>query len=215
VLYLIWLAGVALVTTFVVLWFGPVEGEELNPHTLRRRHFSYYQVPGIRVQVSSISHDPVNGTGFETALSAMPFFKSSSQNEWHLVWASEARRPPERGDASIFTDYVHDTESQWRLWTKDNPKTAAKFWPVAIDLARRNHYLLLPDIMDLAAASSDSEVAEFPGRLNDSLVTQYIKAAGIQQELGQTSDVDELVEYANGYAKGVPKLQRLVRDFAN
>lgn len=193
----------------VIVYFGLVTGEEFNPHTLERRTFQYYQVPGLHIQVTPINRDS-SSPGFCTVLINDKLVKTKTKKEWHLVWAALANRHTQRGDASILTRYIGDTNSSWAQWSADNPKTAKKFWPVVIDLARRNHYLLIPDIMEVGARSSDARLTEFSNELNVALVKQYLRAAKLQNPSENAKETAKLLAFARSYAKGNDELESLV-----
>ena len=212
-LWLAWIFGVSVVGAIVVLFFGQVTGEEFNPYTLANRSFHYYQIPGLQVQVSAIRRDETKSE-FGQTLIDNGLVKAKQKDEWHLVWASVSEGSRERGDASILTRYIDtDLSTPLKNWSLKNPKSAAKFWPVALRVARRSHYLLIPDLMDLAAKTTDDKLAVFSKELNYSLVEQYLRAAKIQKAGGNEKGAAELVDYAQSYSKGNEELESLVSDF--
>jgi hypothetical protein len=211
-LWLAWILGLSLAGFMVIVYFGSVTGEEFNPYTLEHRTFQYYQVPGLHIQVTPISRDS-SGAGFSTVLINDKLVKTKTRKEWHLVWAAIANRHTQRGDASILTQYIGESDSSWAQWSKDNPKTAKKFWPVVFDLARRNHYLLIPDVMEVGARSSDAKPIEFANELDFSLAKQYVRAAKLQNAADNAKETAKLLGYARSYAKGNDELESLVSDY--
>lgn len=211
VIWLAWVMGLGLAGFMLTMYFGKVTGEEFNPFTLSQRTFHYYEIPGLGIQVSPISRDTT--TGFAQVLVNDNLVKVQAKNEWHLVWASTSETNTERGDASILTQYIGPADSSWAAWSTSNPKSAKKFWPVALELARRNHYLLLPDVLDVASQTTDNNVAELADKLNESLVKQYIRAAKIQQASENDEEAAELIEFAQSYAQGNEELKSLVSDY--
>jgi hypothetical protein len=209
-----WVAGTGVLGFFIVMWLGQVNGEEFNPYTLDRRSFYYYQIPGLRLQVSPINRKTLKG-GFEKHLINKKLVKVTNTSAWHLVRATGARQQPVQGDASILIDYFGSGSSSWKTWSSANPKLAVQFWPVVIDLARRNHYLLIPDLMELALENTDRVTSDFSLAIHRSLVEQYLYAARIERQQGGSEPTTEMVDFAVEYASGNDDLEALVSGFEN
>ncbi len=210
--WLAWMSALVVGGFFLVMWFGAVNGEEFNPHTLVRRSFRYYQIPGVRVQVSPIIRNTFS-VGFEKHLTAQNFVKTSQKSVWHLVWAKGTRPQRVRGDASILIDYLGHGDSPWKKWSTDRPKLAKLFWPVIMDLARRNHYLIIPDLMDSALDNEDEATSDFQHAVHRSLVEQYLHAAKIEQHENGSQPATEMLEFAVQYASGNEELEALVSGY--
>ena len=55
-LALLVVASTLLLALIGTLMFGHVTGEEFAPDTLERRSYTYYELPLVRIQVSSVTH---------------------------------------------------------------------------------------------------------------------------------------------------------------
>ncbi len=62
--------------------------------------------------------------------------------------------PAPPGDAAILARYLDlkDDEGEllWLAWSKKEPKLAKVFWPAVAEAARREMYVLVPDLFHLA-----------------------------------------------------------------
>lgn len=207
----------------VVVYFGGVSGEEFNPYSLQRRTFHYYQIPGVRIQITPISRQTIS-TDFGGVVIGNKWVKTKSTSRWHLVWASIANRQMERGDASILTEFIGDNNSVWSRWSDAQPVCAKRFWPEVIDLARRNHYLLIPELMAVAEGATDTNFQEFDRELQATLISQYLQAAAIERQAAAGSDdkaaaeaarkrQQEMVDYAKSYAANDAEFTATIQKF--
>jgi len=151
----------------VVFFFGQVSGEEFSAQTLEYHSYHFYEVPGLRWQMSSVRYTPDEAPTFHI-LKKEPYFPKPNKDtvRWDLIRGSRAWRSA-AGDAQILWSYIgtrdHKGNLPWLEWSEDNPKLAAIFWPVVIEKCREGSYSKLPDLFAIAGESKTPE--ELAGKL--------------------------------------------------
>ena len=137
-----------------VSMFGNVRGEEFSPQTFSRRTFSYRQLPVFNIQITALVREPHQdalGVFLRTHKYIPPV---AGKPTWDLTWHANGASPPIRADAAILTDYMDTTDTgsapYWLTWSRSHPSIAKVLWPEAAELARRELYLLIPELFDLA-----------------------------------------------------------------
>jgi len=78
-------------------------------------------------------------------------------------------------DAELLVDQLEIKRAgaaYWRSWSVDHPEKAKIFWPIIQRLAKREMYLLMPNLFEIA--QSEQSVAEMTERLDRSLLSQYV-----------------------------------------
>jgi hypothetical protein len=87
-----------------------------------------------------------------------PLAKGANQ-DWHIIAGERGLGQRRQGDASILMQYLDATDSadyhRWVKWSEDHPERAALLWPAVQRLARRELYVFVPDLFDLAQAVED------------------------------------------------------------
>jgi hypothetical protein len=149
------LVGLIIFLYLAVLIGGSVSGTEFSPHTFCRRHFYYFRLPIVQLQVTRTQ---VNSTAGILACSTsitshMP--GAVPQNvRWDLIQYSVSSRPFPEGDAAILMKYLDARESDgsyfWENWTNDNASLAKVLWPTIQQLAIHECYFAIPEIMEHA-----------------------------------------------------------------
>ena len=146
--------------SFLVLQFGGVHGVEFNPHTFKRRSYSFYEIPLIGYQVRRIRHEDLTGP-VEDFLIQQKYVTppKKTPNIWHIVAGTRGTSAVQRGDAEILLKYL-DTEDDsrthlWITWSEKHPKLAPALWAAVARLAREDLYIYIPELFDIAKASSD------------------------------------------------------------
>jgi hypothetical protein len=207
------LAFVAIVVVLVAstLLFGLHTGEEFAPATFSRRVFYYYQVPLIGIQVSPIVRDSTPSS-FANYLRDKKLIPATSEDtpRWDLVYAGRGGKIYFRGDADILCSYLDAADEQgnsyWKAWSEDNLAAARLLWPLVARLARRQLYILIPELIEQAQAETDPQLLE--RSLNRSLAGQYARLAAAQRELGNQTLAAELFGEALKYAPDDPDIRR-------
>jgi hypothetical protein len=189
--------GVALVLFLCVLSFGSVEGEEFSPDDFSRRNFTYFEIPVVRIQVSPVfRYNNVNELAAH--LRQISYIPKSSRTEphWDLVTASRGGTRWS-GDAAILCMYLdarQDSEVRWLVWSREHPNLAKHLWPAVAEVARRNLYSLVPDLINLAEGAEDPD--QFAGDLQNTLVAKYIHFARIHQAQDEHKQAVERFTFA-------------------
>ncbi len=166
---LIFMCGVAM--------YGMVAGDEFSPDTFALRSFYYYEIPLLGFQVTPVFREEHN-SALVTHLRSQKLLPPTSRDQprWHFVRAVRGGQPLS-GDAAILCRYFdirQGDESLWLKWTKDHAEAAAVLWPAVAAVARRNHYVFVPDIFELAA---NSDPASLRQDLNRRLAQRYRELA--------------------------------------
>src|SRR5689334_14343210 len=139
-LSLLILTGAAVVIVLVTFVFGGVEGTEFNPDSFERRHFGFYQIPLIRLQVTPLWRSEYNGE-VENLVTARKYVVPTpgAPETWHLIGFKRSSYTPPPTDAQILARYLdaRDENHQvyWADWSTDHPDMAAVLWPEVARLA--------------------------------------------------------------------------------
>ena len=135
------------VVSLATLWFGAVHGVELNPHTLARRSYSFYEIPLIRWQVRGIKREDMGSivVDFLESEKYVPPAKGAP-DVWHAVSGHRGMRTLPIGDADILVRYLEaqdsDDDHLWKKWSEHNPKLAKVLWPAVSRLAHAMMFVL-------------------------------------------------------------------------
>jgi hypothetical protein len=148
------------VISLATLWFGAVHGVELNPYTLARRSYFFYEIPLIRWQIRGIKREEVTSVladELERDKYVPP--AKTAPNVWHLVTGSRGVRGPTIGDADILVRYLEAKDAKdvliWYTWSEQHPKLAKILWPAVSRLAQEEEYVHVPELFDIAAGATD------------------------------------------------------------
>ncbi len=199
------------VLTIGTLLFGLHAGEEFAPDTFTRRTFYYYEIPLLGIQVTPIARkDRTNS--FERYLRASGLVApvKSGSLRWDLVRASRSGKVRFRGDAEILCSYLdavnEDEVAYWKIWSEENTDAAKVLWPMVARVARRQLYILVPEMIDLARAESNPK--RLRRSLDDSLAAQFLRLGRTEQALGNHERALELLDEALVYAPNDPDILR-------
>ena len=198
----------AFLTLLVLAWAaigtllsGFVVGTEFSPYSLKTRSFTYYELPIIHWQVTPIKRTTTTGP-VETYLmdnGIVPPMNSLKSDQWHLADVIGGGALRQRGDAGLLTSYLENSRHDWEAWSKKHPELAQEFWPVVFRLARRNDYVLIPQLFDLV---KDCDVAEdFKTRGNRLLVERYRAWATAEHDSNRSTSAVELLDEALFFAE--------------
>ncbi len=178
------LAGGLLLTLIATAIFGRVTGFEFAPDTWERRTYTYYELPIVQIQVSSVTRDTHREPIEQELVKKRYVSINAPPKRWDLVSSFRHGARWRQGDAQILCTYLdawNDDELYWLKWTSSHPELAAIFWPEVAKLARERLYLLTPDLFELAAGVEDP--TELARDLNQILARRYEELADLEMEL--------------------------------
>ena len=186
--WLLVIAGGLLAMVVIVLAFGQVDGYEFSPQTFQQRHFTYYRIPLLGIQVSDVDRRAGASVGPIAAVRRAGFFVSTQdQPRWDVV---ETTLQGFRGDAGFLCGYLNQDDMtgkglRWQVWTDDHPHLAAVFWKAVITMARDQAYLGTTQLFDYATSMPDGiTVEQFDAQLCQLAVKVYEKLAQHSRDLG-------------------------------
>jgi hypothetical protein len=207
---LLGLLGLAGVLTVGTLLFGLHSGEEFAPNNFARRSFYYFEIPLLGFQVSPIIRDDTTDS-FARYL-RNNFLKSESAGvpRWDLVRAARSGKVYFRGDAEILCLYLDASDeneaSYWKAWSENNKEAAKALWPLVARLAKRQLYILAPELIDRARSEVDPE--QLQRELNEILARQFLRLGRTEQEVEHHETAIDLLDEALTYAPGDPEITR-------
>lgn len=199
--------GLSLAVLIATVLFGQHAGEEFCPDTFARRSFFYLQIPLLGLQVTPIFRDDTT-KALENYLIAGQFVTRNvtGKPRWDLVTALSAGARVVSGDAHILCSYLDMADENnrliWQRWSDEHPEAAKVLWPRVAQLARRQLYLLLPELFELA--DSDADPQTLGTKLDRSLARQYQQLAEIHDRLGHRDTAAELRNYARQHQASPP-----------
>lgn len=209
-----WVYGLGLallVVAFIgglTMMFGRVSGEEFSPYEFKRRTFSFYEIPLVRLQVWPIKHiDATGDVETEVVAKKLITIKPPAEPRWDLVLGYRGSAQVAEGDANILCRYFDRLDSSaertWQTWTQEQPKLAKILWPRIAKLAEDDLYLFMPDLFELAAQASeatDADVAALETALTKLLAQKYHDFGIVQQKLERHDAAVELLTEALKFA---------------
>lgn len=178
------LTGIAFVTGIGTLMFGQVEGTEFAPDTFEHRHYTYYELPIVRLKITPVWRTTSRSDFAQNLVNNKYVIPVTPPARWDLVSAYRRGRKWREGDAEILQEYLNavgESSQYWAEWSDREPKLAAVFWPEVAKAARTDLYILVPDLFEIAAASSDP--TRLAADLNALLARRYEELAEVEMEL--------------------------------
>ncbi len=210
-LILVAAAGLLVVGYVSTRIFGGVSGEEFSPHTFQRRHFSYYEIPLIHLQITPVSRDQSTNP-LESYLATDILVQSAVEPRWDLVWARHGAQSSEFGDANILCAYLDARDGNgdllWKTWSEKNPQLAKTLWTTVAGLAMQQLYLLVPDVFVLATQATDA--ASLEQNIGQRLADRYELLARTQAQSGNSLLARQLAEEGLRYAPERRSLHELL-----
>ena len=161
---------------FVIRTQGYVSGTEFAPTHFQTRTFNFYEIPLLHVQITPIVRSIRTDATAQYLLqkSLIPLVQGSAQT-WHLANLSRGLTGSRAADASFLVDQLlieSGGSAHWKKWSVDHPKLASELWPIVQKLAKRELYLLIPSLFELASTSSSVE--ELQESIDRYLEREYI-----------------------------------------
>lgn len=155
---------------------GRVEGTEFAPTHFQQRHFSFFEIPLLRLQITPIRRTAQTpATANYLRLHSLVKTSAGAPSSWHLVSISRGLTGETPAAADLLTSQL-DLETEgteyWRSWSVDHPQRAKVFWPIVQELALRELYILLPQLFELAQL--DLSADELHARMRAAIKNQYL-----------------------------------------
>jgi len=201
-------AGIVALAT---LWFGTVYGVELNPYTLARRSYFFYEIPLIRWQVRAIQREDVGSivVDFLEGQKYVPPAKGAP-DVWHVVTGHRGAHSATIGDADILVRYLEAQDGEdyhvWVKWSEQHPKLAKLFWPAVSRLAQEEQYVYIPDLFDLAASATDPVALQ--ASLNRKLAERLFELGQRLQEEEDHATAKKYLDEASQLDSSNPLIKR-------
>lgn len=192
-------SGVMAFVLFLIIRIqGPVTGREFNPDDFRQRDFSFYEIPILRLQITPIrrrSSTPETAQFLRRESLIVP--RSRETNRWDLVKISRGISGEIPADAGLLVDQLslrRDGDGYWQTWSERHPEHARRFWPVVQRLSRRELYLLLPPLFEMAQNEGTAE--ELAEAIREHLRQQYRDLIADMREAGRAELAEALLREA-------------------
>jgi len=185
-----------------LLRYGAVAGEEFSPGRFHRRSYHYWEIPFIHVQVTPLQkQDETNDLEKYLLQKKLIRPANEAQPRWDLVKLRRAEFEGPSGDALILCRYLDQKNEEgefiWLEWSKQQPELAKVFWPVVADAARRELYVLAPDLFHLAEKAAGPD--ELKQEMAKHLARRYEQLARVEQQLGRPARAAEWYAVALRY----------------
>ncbi|TWU45204.1 hypothetical protein Q31b_03750 [Novipirellula aureliae] len=203
-----------LVSLFVFLFVriqGAVTGSEFSPDSFSVREFRFYELPIFHLQITPIDRSTVTpSTAIYLRQTALINSPTKTPDLWHLVSMTRGFTGKTPADAELLVDQLNIKiagGAYWRLWSVDQPAKAKVFWPIIQKLAKREMYIMMPKLFEIA--QSERSVDEMTERLDQSLRSQYeglirdMRAAD-QNELADQFFKEMLEDFPNDFPNDSP-----------
>ncbi len=143
----------------VIMMFGRCFGEEFSPHNFARRHFLYFRVPLVKLQVTPVYRSNGNNA-LVVHLQSNKFVASTGKN-WQLLSLRAGVANPYEADPMILCRYLDQRNAKhdlaWLQWSSKHPELSSVFWPFVVQAARAGLYVAIPDLFETARAATKPE----------------------------------------------------------
>lgn len=198
----------------VILIQGSVSGTEFAPSHFQTRTFSFHEIPFLHLQITPVKRKIVANPAARQVRTAgyITTPRGTPPNTWHLV--SISRGPSTTPAlASLLTDALELGVGQqfWQSWTTKHPKSAAVLWPRVQQLAQRELYVLIPELLQLARTQTADDGIKLKSQIDQWLVVQYADLVLDMRAADRIALADGLLEEALGDFPNDAALQALVQ----
>lgn len=193
-----------LVIGAITMTQGKVSGTEFSPTHFQARQFEFYELPGLQLQLTPIQRKSiVLDTAIYLTQKSLVNVPPGTPGRWDLVELTRGfDRLPD--DASLLTEILAIGGGQtprWQQWSQDHPAHASVLWPIVQTLARRELYVLIPDVFQIAIShtndASSPSAKQLRDQLADHLGRQYESLIQDLRQAGMTTAADELASQFN------------------
>ncbi|TWT92682.1 hypothetical protein [Stieleria varia] len=162
----------------VIGFQGHVTGTEFAPSHFQSRDFSFYEIPGLQLQISPITRTGTTaGVATSIRLSGLIQTPKGPPTQWHVVSLSRGMTGTTPDDAHLLTEQLemlHDGTSFWKTWNTDHPQHAAVLWPMVQRLAQRELYVLIPELLLIARSSAENDTPQtLRKKIDQTLIREY------------------------------------------
>jgi len=175
---------IATVVLLVVGFFairvqGSVRGSEFSPTHFQQRDFRFYEIPLVHLQITPIRRSvSTPGTANFLRQKSMVQTPKGQPAYWHLVSIGRGISEPTAADAQFLIDQIQmeqDGVLYWENWSTDHPKSATILWPIVQKLAKRELYVLLPKMFEIAQGyhQGNQSPTELKSDFDSYLISQY------------------------------------------
>lgn len=191
-------------TGLVTLMLGKVYGTEFAPSHFTTRSFTFWELPLLQLQISPIHREsvvtPVTNHLRSQGLIDVP---GDPPSMWHLVEIQRGVSGPTPADAEILTSYLAlsrtgsttgSSDSVWEEWSRSHPAAAKVLWPVIQRLARRELYILMPEIFEIATHQTQPQ--PLATAIDDHLRGAYVRLATDLRDAGRPDLAESLLQDA-------------------
>ena len=171
------------ITTVVLILFGliviqtqgNIKGTEFSPTHFQQRHFRFYEIPLIHLQITPIKRtNSSNDTAIYLRQKSLIQTPTGPPMVWHLAELSNNLGGTKKAPPMLLIDQLNrfaDDKGLWHQWSLDHPAHADFLWPIVQKLAKRELYILLPSLFEIAAM--DQTAIELTQRCETYLTTEY------------------------------------------
>jgi hypothetical protein len=169
--------------------YGAVSGEEFAPGRFHRRSYHYWEIPFLHVQLTPIQRQDET-SDLEKFLVQQKLIRPSneSQPRWDMVRIRRAEFEAPPGDALILCRYLDQKNAEgeliWLAWSKKETTLAKALWPAVAEAARREMYILVPELFHLAEKAAGPD--ELKQTIAQLLAPRYEEFARVEQQLGNS-----------------------------
>lgn len=193
---------------------GRVSGSEFAPSHFQTREFSFYEIPFLHIQITPIKRKNTTGAIARQlrAKSWISVPRGNPPSVWHIVrlWRGPSNTT---AVASLLTEQLRVGQGSggfWKNWNSEHPNRASVLWPQVQELAERELYVLIPELMLLARSLPGDDS---PNALSDAidqwLVDQYSGLVTDFRDANRLMLADELLTEALNDYPDSPQLNEL------
>ena len=205
---------ICLVVGFVIRTQGSVSGFEFAPSHFEQRTFSFYEIPLIHLQITPIRRmGDTPQTAKYVRMTTLKNVPKGRATTWHLVSISRGLTGQTVADADLLMQHLQlgdDQDPYWKSWSKQHPNHSAILWPIIQQLAKRELYVLIPMVFQIAEANADSST-QMQKTLDKRLAEEYVTLVKDMKEAKKDDIAAELLAEALVDYPNAPELNRLAQ----
>ena len=169
-----------------------IQGTEFSPNNFQTRTFSYSRVPGTKIVLTKTALGPAVSV---TQTDVLKHLKTiSGAPVWHVTTlAGRSETHPSSTLVEALKQTNADRADYWGAWSNANPSLATVLWPFVQQLALKEFYFPIPDLLEAA------EDAKNPNDFEETLFEITAQAAITQcldwKKTGDETAVNELINW--------------------
>ena len=202
--------AISAVSFLIIRTQGYVEGQEFSPTHFQARDFHFYEIPLLHLQMTPIrrsSSTPAVAT-YVRQNSLIGPVPTGSPTQWHLVHLRRGFANSAPADAELLVNQlqlVGGGDAYWRLWSKERPEQAKRFWPIIRRLAERELYVLMPRLFEIAQRSGSPK--QLSADIDRELKHRYAALIHDMRDAGRKDLAEQLRREAADDYPGDPRFQ--------